>query len=59
MALAAGALVLEMGGEVLFMTWLWMILGIFGFFIALFFISCAILSHYLDGHDDDDKGDWY
>ena len=48
-----------MGGEVLFMTWLWMILGIFGFFIALFFISCAILSHYLDGHDDDDKGDWY
>ena len=38
------------------MIW-WILLGIAVFFIALFFISCAVLNHYLDRHDDD--RDWW
>ena len=38
------------------MIW-WILLGIAVFFIILFFISCAVLNHYLDRHDDD--RDWW
>lgn len=39
------------------MIW-WVLLGIAAFFVTLFFISCAVLNHYLDRHDDDDR-DWW
>lgn len=54
--------VLGMGGKVVFMNWLWWtLIGIVVFAVVLFFISCAWLSHYLDGHDehDDEQGGWY
>ena len=39
-----------------FPTWLWYVIsGIFAFFVLLFFISCAILSHCLDRHDDEEE----
>ena len=44
------------------MNWLWWtLIGIIVFAVVLFFISCAWLSHYLDGHDghDDEQGGWY
>ncbi len=37
----------------------WIILGIAAFFVVLFFVSCAILSHFLDRDDDDQWGGWY
>ena len=35
----------------------WVLLGIAAFFISLFFVSCAVLNHYLDRHNDD--RDWW
>lgn len=49
---------LGVGGGVLFMMG-WIILGIAAFFVVLFFVSCAILSHFLDRDDDDQWGGWY
>ena len=46
-----------MGGEILLMIW-WVLLGIAGFFLALFFVSCAILSHFLDSREEE-KEDWF
>ena len=49
-----------MGGKVVFMNWLWWtLIGIVVFAVVLFFVSCAWLSHYLDGHDEHDGEDWY
>ena len=50
-------MVLGMGREVLPVSWVWWtVFGIFGFAVVLFFASCAYLSHYLDGLDDEE--DW-
>ncbi len=41
------------------MSWLWWtLIGIFVFAAALFFLSCAWLSHYLECREDDTE-DWY
>lgn len=42
------------------MNWLWWtLIGIVVFAVVLFFVSCAWLSHYLDGHDEHDREDWF
>ena len=54
---------LAVGGEVVFMSWFdmwfWFVLGILAFFAALIVISGLYLAHFLERHDDDDRGDWY
>lgn len=51
--------VLGLGAGVLLMSWLWWtLIGIFVFAAALFFLSCAWLSHYLECREDDTE-DWY
>lgn len=43
-----------------FDTWFWwFVLGILAFFAALIVISGLYLAHFLERHDDDDRGDWY
>ena len=42
------------------MSWqYWTVLGIAGLFVALFFISCAVLNYLLDRDDEDDKEGWF
>ena len=42
------------------MNWqYWTVLGIAVLFVALFFISCAVLNYMIDRDDEDDNEGWH